>query len=134
VATQRHVRPGFCTGACARRLGTPRARLGGRFVGGGTTPPPGTRYEAENGTISQGVVESNHTGYSGTGFVNYDNAVGGYVEFAVAAASPGNTALTFRFANGTTTNRPLDISVNGGAPVAVNFPGTGAWTAWQDGW
>ncbi|HCU51432.1 MAG TPA: chemotaxis protein, partial [Micromonosporaceae bacterium] len=33
-------------------------------------------YEAENATISQGVVESNHAGFTGTGFVNYDNVVG----------------------------------------------------------
>ncbi len=106
--------------------------LGSDFAAGGTTPPPGTRYEAENGTISQGAVESNHTGYSGTGFVNYDNAAGGYVEFAVTAAAAGNTPVTLRFANGTTTNRPMNISVNGGAPVALNFAGTGAWTSWQD--
>src|SRR6266542_2532851 len=36
------------------------------------------RYEAESATISQGVVESNHAGFSGTGFVNYDRVVGGY--------------------------------------------------------
>ena len=30
-----------------------------------------TDYQAENATISQGVVESNHAGFTGTGFVNY---------------------------------------------------------------
>lgn len=82
-------------------------------------------YEAENATISQGVVESNHAGHSGTGFVNYDNVAGSYVEFNVTATSDGPAALTLRYANGTTTNRPM--SVNG---VSVDFPGTGAWTTW----
>ncbi|MEZ0076609.1 hexosaminidase, partial [Planotetraspora sp. GP83] len=36
-------------------------------------PPPGNRYEAENATISQGILETTHTGFSGTGYVNYDN-------------------------------------------------------------
>jgi glucose/arabinose dehydrogenase len=91
-----------------------------------------TRYEAENATISQGVVESNHTGFSGAGFVNLDNVVGSYVDFGVSAATAGSGTLSIRFANGTTVDRPMDIEVNG-APVVVgqSFPGTGAWTTWQ---
>ncbi|WP_431900322.1 glycosyl hydrolase family 28 protein [Nonomuraea sp. bgisy101] len=104
-------------------------RVNGTLYG---TPPNATRYEAENATISQGVVESNHAGYSGTGFVNYDNLVGSSVEFTVTAAAAGTATLAFRFANGTTANRPMDIAVNG-AVVAANkaFNGTGAWTTWQ---
>jgi endoglucanase len=91
-----------------------------------------TRYEAESATISQGVVESNHVGFSGTGFVNYDNVVGSSIEFSVTAPSAGNATLTFGFANGTTADRPLAVAVNGStAAASVSFPGTGAWTAWQ---
>ncbi len=95
-------------------------------------PRAAADYQAENATVSQGVVESNHTGYSGTGFVNYDNLVGSYVEWSVTAAQAGPATLTFRFANGTTANRAMDIAVNGslvGDDVA--FTGTGAWTTWQ---
>jgi chitinase len=92
-----------------------------------------TVYEAENAAISNGVVESNHPGFSGTGFVNYVNATGSSVQWSVNAAAAGSATLTVRFANGTTTNRPMDISVNG-ATVAtgVAFAGTGAWSTWQD--
>ncbi|MER6006857.1 cellulase family glycosylhydrolase [Nonomuraea angiospora] len=90
-----------------------------------------TTYEAENATVSQGVVESNHAGYSGTGFVNYDNITGSYVEFAVDAATAGPATLTLRYANGTTVNRPMAIAVNGTATTR-DFPGTGAWTTWQE--
>ncbi len=83
-------------------------------------------YQAESATISQGVVESNHAGFTGTGFVNMDNVTGSYVEFTVTSAG-GPHALVFRYANGTTANRPL--SVNG---TTVNFPGTGAWTTWAE--
>ncbi|MEV0146992.1 MULTISPECIES: alpha-galactosidase [unclassified Nonomuraea] len=88
------------------------------------------RYEAENATIAQGVVESNHAGYSGTGFVNTDNAVGAYVEFVVTAARAGDAALTLRYANGTTAARPMAVTVNGAAALTRDFPGTGAWTTW----
>ncbi len=90
------------------------------------------RYEAENATISQGVVESNHLGFSGTGFVNYDNLAGSYVQWTVTTAAAGTATLAFRFANGTTTSRPMDITVNG-VLVAdeLSFPGTGSWDTWQ---
>ena len=95
-------------------------------------PLAGTRYEAENATISQGLVESNHAGFSGTGFVNYDNVTGSYVQFQVSAAQAGAASLTFGFANGTTANRPMDIVVNGSTVVTAQaFPGTGAWSSWQ---
>ncbi|MEU7900821.1 cellulase family glycosylhydrolase [Nonomuraea sp. NPDC049152] len=88
-----------------------------------------TRHEAENATVSQGVVESNHAGFSGTGFVNYDNVQGSYVEFTVNAAAAGTASIVLRYANGTTVNRPMAIAVNG-TSVTRDFPGTGAWSTW----
>ncbi|MFI6318020.1 glycosyl hydrolase family 95 catalytic domain-containing protein [Nonomuraea sp. NPDC050556] len=90
---------------------------------------PGTpgRYEAENAQITQGAVESNHAGFSGTGFVNFDNVAGSAIEFTVEGPATG---LTFGFANGTTANRPMAVSVDGGAATTLDFPGTGAWTTW----
>jgi Carbohydrate binding module (family 35) len=101
-----------------------------RVTGTGPTTP-GNRYEAENATISQGTVDSNHAGFTGTGFVNYTNVTGSYVQWTVTAAQAGPTTLRFRYANGTSTNRPMNIAVNG-TTVAPNlaFPGTGAWTSW----
>ncbi len=89
-------------------------------------------FQAENATIVQGVVESNHAGYTGTGFVNYNNAVGGYVEWTVTVAGSTPTGLRIRFANGTAANRPMDLAVNG-VLVAdeLAFPPTGAWSTWS---
>jgi hypothetical protein len=92
-----------------------------------SAPPAFTDYQAENCTISQGVVESNHLNFTGTGFVNYDNVTGSYVECAVSAASAGAATLTYRYANGTTTNRPMTI-----AGQTVDFPSTGNWDTWAD--
>lgn len=91
-----------------------------------------TRYEAEQATITDGVVESNHAGFTGTGFVNYNNATGSSVEWTVTAPDAGEYSLIFRYANGTTTNRPTSIAINGTIvnPILA-FPGTGAWTNWQ---
>jgi hypothetical protein len=98
------------------------------------TAPPVTRYEAENGTFSTGsTVDSNHAGYSGSGFVNTPNAEGAYVEWTVNAAQAGTATLTFRYANGTAGDRPLDIAVNGTtARPGLSFPSTSTWTSWQN--
>jgi hypothetical protein len=89
------------------------------------------RYEAETAMISQGTVSSQHAGFSGTGFVDYMNVTGSYVEWTVSAQVAGQATLTFRFANGSTLNRPMDITVNGGLVADEKaFNPTGAWTTW----
>ncbi|MFF5207257.1 glycoside hydrolase family 88 protein [Streptosporangium sp. NPDC000396] len=91
-----------------------------------------TLYEAEEAAISQGVVESNHAGFTGTGFVNYDNTTGGHVEWTVTSPQARAVTLILRYANGTAVDRPMDVTVNG-VLVAdeLAFPGTGAWTTWR---
>jgi hypothetical protein len=90
-----------------------------------------TRYEAENATIFQGTVATNHTGFSGTGFVDYTNVTGSAVEWTVNAATAGTASLAFRFANGSTVNRPMDIRVNGTVVAAGHaFNPTANWDTW----
>ncbi|NUT33082.1 MAG: carbohydrate-binding protein [Hamadaea sp.] len=91
-----------------------------------------TRYEAETSPATcAGLIESNHAGYSGSGFCNGNNAVGAAVQFTVTAASAGTATLSIRYANGTTTGRPADILVNGSVVAGASaFDGTGAWATW----
>ncbi len=89
-----------------------------------------TRYEAENATCD-GTIDSNHAGFSGTGFCNANNAVGGFAQWTVTAASAGTATIAIRYGNGSTANRPADISVNGTVVQAASaFNPTGAWTTW----
>jgi subtilase family serine protease len=110
-------------------LGTPNG-VGAFTAGGSPPPPPQNHFEAEGARLSNATVATNHTGFTGSGFVDYANAVGSFVEWTVARTTAGSAKLTIRYANGTTSNRPMNISVNGGAPVSVNFPGTGSWNTW----
>ncbi|MGV9267221.1 glycosyl hydrolase family 8 [Kitasatospora sp. NPDC003701] len=119
-----------------------RARAGALLAGAGLAAgllgaPPASaapvRYEAEGAGLSQGVVEANHTGYSGTGFVNGDNVAGSWVEFTVNAAGAGSATLSLRYSNGTTVNRPADVAVNGAVVSAArSFTSTGTWDSWAD--
>ncbi|HKN55172.1 MAG TPA: CBM35 domain-containing protein, partial [Amycolatopsis sp.] len=97
-------------------------------AGGGGGPAD---YQAEDATLTNATVASNHAGFTGSGFVDYTNATGSAVEWTVNAASAGGADVVFRFANGTTVNRPMDISVNGTVVASgVSFPGTGNWDTW----
>ncbi|WP_329128125.1 carbohydrate-binding protein [Streptomyces sp. NBC_01465] len=88
-------------------------------------------YQAEEARISQGAVESNHLGFNGTGFVNYDNITGSYAEWTVESSAAAGAVLALRYANGTTANRPMDISVNGTVVSAGRpFNPTADWDTW----
>jgi polygalacturonase len=96
-----------------------------------TVTPPPNRLEAESATCD-GTVDSDHPGFSGTGFCNTTNAVGASVEWSVNAASAGNATLTLGYANGTTVDRPMDIVVNGTTVAsAMSFTGNGDWNSWR---
>src|SRR5688572_19337221 len=91
-----------------------------------------TRYETESSpAVCEGTIDSNWAGFSGTGFCNTTNAIGAGVSWTVNAPNAGTATLGIRFGNGTTTDRPANVVVNGSTVMSnVSFPGTGAWTTW----
>lgn len=92
--------------------------------------PPAT-YEAENAVVSGAVVSTSHTGYTGTGFVDYVHNYNDYVEWTVDRNAGGTAALAFRYALSGRT-RPLRITVNGTVVAAqLSFPNTGNWSVWR---
>jgi hypothetical protein len=95
-------------------------------LSGTTAEAVTTRYEAE----SSGTIDSDWTGFSGSGFCNGTNATSGYAQFTVNAASAGTATLGIRFANGTTAARPATLAVNGTAATTAPFEATGAWNTW----
>ncbi|TML28965.1 MAG: carbohydrate-binding protein [Actinobacteria bacterium] len=113
--------------------------VGGLVVAAGTTAvtlpllasAATTVYEAESATISQGVVANNHASFTGTGFVDYNNVSGSYVEFSVPASKAGTVTLSFRYANGGTTDRPVAVTVNGTSAGTLAEASTGDWATWQ---
>ena len=90
------------------------------------------RYEAEAAPATcDGTIASNHSGYSGTGFCDANNATGAAAQFTVDAPSAGTATVDVRYANGASAGRPADISVNGTRVQAgFAFDPTGAWNAW----
>lgn len=91
-----------------------------------------TRYEVESAPAAcGGVIASNHSGYSGSGFCDTPNAVGGAAQFTIDSPAAGTITLGIRYANGTTADRPADLAVNGAVVrPGVGFESTATWDAW----
>ena len=87
-------------------------------------------YQAEDANVGGGcTVESNHSGYNGTGFVNFPSS-GGYVEYQnIDGEGGGSATLQFRFALGASSSRTGRLTVNGSSQN-ITFDPTGAWDSW----
>src|SRR5262249_30514764 len=91
---------------------------------------PFTTYQAENGLLGGGSwVMTNHTGFTGTGFVDFaDGVAGGSCEFTLTQT--GSRTLIFRYSNGSTVNRTSDVTLNGVSVATLSFPPTGSFDTW----
>ncbi len=105
-------------------------------VGAGIINPP-IEYESgilesENAVLYNAVVASNHAGFTGTGFADYINTTGDFVEFTLNKKNTGSASLSFRYANGGSANRPLRLEINGMIKAdGLAFPPTGGWAKWS---
>ena len=77
-----------------------------------------------------GLIETEHTGFTGAGYANAANAVGAKLTWAVNVAKAGRYTLKITYANGGTTNRPATFAVDAFS-ASLNFSSTNAWTTWQ---
>lgn len=93
---------------------------------------PSAILESEAATLNNAVVASNRDGFTGTGFVDFINSTGDFIQWTYNKMQAGTAALQFRYANGSLADRPLKLEVNN---VEINprlaFPPTGSWTTWS---
>ena len=90
-------------------------------------------YEAEEGYIGKGVVESLHEGFSGESYVNLDNDVGSFLQIAVWNSTSGKRDFKIVYANGGKTSRPVQILVNNSIQIdSLDLSVTSDWTDWTE--
>ena len=96
------------------------------------TPPASATYQAESAVLSGPLALSNVPGYTGTGFADYQRSSGDYVEFPIEVPADGSYALGFRYANGSSSDRPLELRVDGTVLTGrLSFAPTGDWRMWK---
>ena len=89
-------------------------------------------YQAEKGTLYHAVTETTNRGFTGASYVNLNDEVGSYVQMTVNAASAGTKTLVIRYANGSSADMPMKITVNGVVvSSSLAFNPTGAYRCWR---
>jgi hypothetical protein len=100
-----------------------------------TTPAASSgaqRFEAETATRSGPIVGSENARFTGTGYADFVGPSGEFLEWTVNSATARTVTLDFRYANGATSDRPLELKVNGSVLNSrLSFVGTGSWTTWR---
>ncbi len=104
----------------------------GKLFQNSAAAPVSLQLEAEDAVKSGVQASTVHAGYTGTGFGDYINASGDYLEWTANVPVAGTYTLAFRYGLGTPAGRPLAISINGSvAQASMAFPSTSTWTNWQ---
>ncbi len=87
-------------------------------------------YEAEFGAGVGTATNTNHAGYTGTGFVDAFDASGDSVSFTVNADASGTHELRFRYANATGGTATRTIYVDGVSIGTLNLNNLANWGTW----
>ena len=88
-----------------------------------------TIYQAEDANFLGALFFTGREA-TGTGYVDYQNFTGDFIEWTVNVPTADNYDLSWQYANGS-SNRPLGFAVNGITKVAsLNFNTTNNWAIW----
>ena len=92
------------------------------------------QVEAENSGLSGSAgVASDHTGYTGSGFVAGYNTVGAATTFSVNVPAAGSYPVSLRYSNGPNPSagaKTVSLYVNGSKVRQVSLADTGNWDTW----
>lgn len=89
-------------------------------------------YEGEDYTSQSGCsITNSYPGYSGTGSIDYGGN-GSYIEWNNVTGGGGEALLTFRYASGSSGNRPCDVIINGNNVGTIDFVPTGSFSTWEE--
>ena len=88
--------------------------------------------QAEGATASGVAFASTNHGFTGSGYRDYPDSTGAWVEWAVTVAAEGDHRIALRYANGASSDRPLALRVDGvTVQASLSLPSTGSWTDWR---
>lgn len=90
------------------------------------------KYEAEGALLSGGCgINADHSGYSGTGFVDGFVNAGAAIRFTVTNVPAGSSQVTLRYSAGA-GGQTLGVYVNGAKVCDTSLLATADWNSWAD--
>ncbi|MFB6791843.1 family 16 glycoside hydrolase [Streptomyces olivaceus] len=102
----------------------------------GKQPPAATLYEAEEARLTGTAgIDTDHTGYSGSGFVDrWDTEGKGAATFDVSVPESGTYDVGLRYSNGPDPfegTKSLSLYADGEKVRRTQLPSTGDWDTWS---
>ncbi len=89
------------------------------------------KYEAEDALLAGGTKKaSNHTGFSGLGFVDSYESQGASTTFNVGVGEAANYIVSLRYCNSMGSNRTFSVYVNGVKVKQTSMPSLSTWDTW----
>ncbi|HEY7774312.1 MAG TPA: carbohydrate-binding protein, partial [Marinagarivorans sp.] len=81
-----------------------------------------------------GTLETEHTGFSGDGFIDTENQLGATIDWQINVAESNVYQVTVRYANGGETPRSGSLTANGnaGSAATITMATTDEWTNWRE--
>ncbi|MEM7772814.1 MAG: right-handed parallel beta-helix repeat-containing protein [Cyanobacteria bacterium P01_A01_bin.37] len=95
-------------------------------------PSPGkvVILQADDATLDQATLETEHSGLMGSGYINFDNVSDSGANWTFnSTISDGQ--LTIRYANGSSNNRKMKLFAGGVEQGIIDFNSTGSWDTWK---
>jgi alpha-glucosidase (family GH31 glycosyl hydrolase) len=89
-------------------------------------------YEAEFASQTSVGTNTDHAGYTGTGFVDRFETAGDAIEFSVWAEDGGSQELRFRYGNGAATAASRTVTVDGVVVGTLSLPARATWGDWGE--
>ncbi|MDY6389666.1 MAG: T9SS type A sorting domain-containing protein, partial [Fibrobacter sp.] len=80
-------------------------------------------------SASTGYVESDHAGFLGNAYWNFENVAGSFASYYLTSKSDTTATLALVYANGGTSDRKMVVTM-GENSYTVSFPSTG-WDTWD---
>ncbi|OKP90244.1 glycosyl hydrolase [Paenibacillus sp. P3E] len=126
TATARYLKVNFTA-----NTGWPAAQVSEFEVYGTSASPNGT-YEAEAAVLSGGAkTNTDHSGYTGSAFVDGYLTQGASTAFTVTAASAGSYDAALRYANASGSTKSLSVYVNGTKVKQTSLNNLANWDTWS---
>ncbi len=86
--------------------------------------------QGEDFCEAEGFLESKNAGFTGAGYINFDNISGAGGRWNLYATSSMTAVIGVRYANGGTEARGMSVLVNGIEQASIKGSLTGGWTTW----
>jgi pectate lyase len=85
-------------------------------------------------SAASGGVDTEHAGYTGSGYIDVQNAQSSRIEWQIQTSEASVYTVKFRYANGAGSSRSGVLTANGnaGSAVTFEFAPTGGWPNWVE--